>query len=122
MKLAAVLFLGICASGICGCGNYKADVQSICNAPALTAKKMEVKSMDDLDMMDPSQKSRVMADVVEGKLKTSEGRAFFKSLAGIPPTEKADKMDAEASRAGIQSCAWASWYRAQSSPPPKPLH
>lgn len=83
-----------------GCGDFKKDVQSICNAA----------SDGTVLAAAPPDRPRAIAEAMAKDVGSSEGKKLLNTLAGAPNDVKSRILKAEADKAGIQRCATADFF------------
>jgi uncharacterized protein (TIGR02145 family) len=81
---------------LAGCGSFNDDIKTICRAPENAGITNAY--------YDPSQKAEKLAVYISSNLRTSEGKEFFASLAGLQPEEKVKKLEEAAKKAGLDCC------------------
>lgn len=109
MKHRVLVALAVVA--LTGCGSYKKDLQTMCDAPSKATIPPGVP---------PSEQAVAMATYIDDHLQTSEGRATFSGLAAVSPDDRAKLLRTEASKNGITSCALADFYEANTVQKPAP--
>lgn len=101
MTFRSPLVTALAALLLAGCGTYKKDVQTMCDAP----DRASIPPGSDV-----FAKNIAMAEWVDTHLSTSEGKRTFTALAAVEPHKKAELLRAEATKNGIGSCALADYY------------
>jgi hypothetical protein len=100
MRSLSLLALAWCLSG---CGSYKKDLQTLCDAP---------KNAPGVQNANPADRATVMASWVDKNLGSTEGRNLFRGLASVDPAEKGKVLREAAQSEGLTSCAWADDFEA----------
>jgi len=91
---------------LAGCGSYKKDLATICDAPNQAA----------ITATDPSERVTLLAAWIDQRIKTDEARNLFSALANASPNDKSTMLREEAKKNGIASCPLADVFE----PAPKP--
>jgi hypothetical protein len=86
-----------------GCGDFKKDVQSICDAA------------NDGTVLAAAGPERVKAlgEAMGKNVDSSDGKKLVTTLNGAPNDVKSKILQAEASKAGLKRCATADFFAAQ---------
>ncbi len=94
------------------CGDYSADLQTMCDGPSL--KEQEEPGFLS-GSRDESVKARLIAMLVVERLRTREGRAFFDGLGSqaLDLRNKAKRLREESAKQGVSKCAFADWWESQ---------
>jgi hypothetical protein len=117
LRALAVL---LCVSCQSAAQTYKQDVQTMCDGPALTAKRFKVQTLDEFPG-EPASKTAYIWNTVDEKLRSDQGRALWHSFASASsrPKDRASRLADEASRLGIAPCPQVDWFARIASLQPK---
>lgn len=86
-----------------GCGDFKKDVQSICDA-ASDGTVLSAASQD---------RPKALTEAMAKDVSSSEGKKLLTTLGGAPNDVKSKILKVEAEKAGLKRCATADFFATQ---------